>query len=88
MKSDANPMQSAHAAPRCTARSKRSGFLCKNPAVRGWTVCRMHGAGGGVKCGVTHPNYCHGARSQAMQDVRALSRQLREAVGNLAEPIR
>ena len=31
----------------CTAMSKRSGQRCKNPAVRGWTVCRMHGAGGG-----------------------------------------
>ncbi len=41
-------MQSAHDAPRCTALSKRTGFLCKPPAVRGWNVCRMHGAGGGA----------------------------------------
>ena len=32
---------------RCTARSKRSGDPCRNPAVIGWTVCRMHGARGG-----------------------------------------
>ena len=32
---------------RCTARSKRSGEPCRNPAVIGWTVCRMHGARGG-----------------------------------------
>ena len=34
-------------ATQCTATSKRSGKRCKNPAVRGWNVCRMHGAGGG-----------------------------------------
>lgn len=32
---------------RCTARSKRSGEPCRNPAVLGWDVCRMHGARGG-----------------------------------------
>ena len=30
-----NPMNKAHAAPRCHARSKRSGVGCKAPAVRG-----------------------------------------------------
>jgi hypothetical protein len=32
-KPDINPM---HTAPRCTAHSKRTGFPCKAPAVRGW----------------------------------------------------
>lgn len=32
---------------RCKAKSKRSGERCKNYAVRGFTVCRMHGARGG-----------------------------------------
>jgi hypothetical protein len=64
MKSDVNPMQSAHAAPRCTAHAKHSGVLCKNPAVRGWAVCRMHGAGGGHEHGPTHPSWKHGIRSQ------------------------
>ena len=41
-----NPMQSAHDAPRCKAKSKRSGKLCRAPAVRGYRVCRMHGARG------------------------------------------
>jgi hypothetical protein len=72
MKSDANPMQSAHAAPRCTAHSKRSGVLCKNPAVRGWAVCRMHGAGGGASCGPAHPNYRHGGRTKSLVLHRAL----------------
>jgi len=39
-----DPMQMAHAAPRCTATSKRTGKPCRAPAVRGWQVCRMHGA--------------------------------------------
>ena len=32
---------------RCSARSKRTGEPCRNPAVLGWNVCRMHGARGG-----------------------------------------
>jgi hypothetical protein len=43
-----NPMQSAHDAPRCKAKSKRTGKPCRAPAVRGCRVCRMHGAGGGA----------------------------------------
>jgi hypothetical protein len=34
---------------RCSARSKRSGERCKNYAVRGFSVCRMHGARGGPR---------------------------------------
>ena len=36
-----------HAAPRCTATSKRTRLPCQAPAVTGWTVCRFHGARGG-----------------------------------------
>lgn len=32
---------------RCHARSKTTGERCKAPAVKGWKVCRMHGARGG-----------------------------------------
>jgi len=64
MESDANPMQRAHDAPRCTAHSKRTGRLCKSPAVRGWAVCRMHGAGGGHAAGPAHPAWKHGMRSR------------------------
>jgi hypothetical protein len=34
-----DPMHKAHAAPRCKARSKRTGQPCRAPAVRGWKVC-------------------------------------------------
>jgi glucans biosynthesis protein len=44
-----NPMQSAHDAPRCKAKS--SGKLCGAPAVRGCRVCRMHRARGGAPTG-------------------------------------
>jgi len=76
MKADAYPM---HCAPRCTAKSKRTGLPCKSPAVRGWKVCRMHGAGSGAKPGPLHPNYLHGERSNESATVRALiSTLLRE----------
>jgi hypothetical protein len=32
-------------AKQCTATAKSTGERCKNPAVTGWDVCRMHGAG-------------------------------------------
>lgn len=34
---------------RCKAKSKRSQQQCKNYALKGWGVCRMHGARGGPK---------------------------------------
>ena len=38
-----------HQALRCHAKSKRSGLQCQAPAVRGHSVCRMHGAAGGAR---------------------------------------
>ena len=38
-------------APRCQAKSKRSGKQCGSPAVKGKRVCRMHGATGGAPTG-------------------------------------
>ena len=79
-KPDANPMHRANAAPRCTAKSKRSGQSCKSPAVRGWTVCRMHGAGGGAPRGRTNPSWKHGGRSGEVTELRKLASDLaREA---------
>lgn len=77
LNSDAYPM---HRAPRCTAKSKRTGLPCRNPAVRGWAVCRMHGARGGAKPGKGHPNWKHGERSQEAVALRGLiNRLMREA---------
>lgn len=82
MKGDDNPMRAANASPRCTAHSKRTGERCKSPAVAGWTVCRMHGAGGGHKAGPTHPSWKHGMRSRQWIETRKyindLAREMRE----------
>jgi hypothetical protein len=34
-----------------------------------WTVCRVHGAGGGAPRGKAHPNYKHGLRTKQMEEV-------------------
>jgi len=47
-KSEGLPQSPMNQAKRCHARSKRSGKPCQAPAVKGWAVCRMHGAGGGA----------------------------------------
>src|SRR5215207_8763473 len=72
-----NPMHwSMHQAPRCTARSKRTGQPCRAPAVSGWRVCRMHGAGGGAPKGKRNGRYRTGLFTaemiEARQQVRAL----------------
>ena len=80
MKPDANPMRSAHAAPRCSARSKRSGAPCRGPAVQGWTVCRMNGAGGGAPEGPGNGAWTGGERSKdAVETRRALAALLASA---------
>ena len=76
MKTDANPMHSAHEAPRCTAKAKSTGARCRAPAVTGWRVCRMHGAGGGAPSGKAHPNWRHGGRSREVTAFRLLANML------------
>jgi uncharacterized protein YjcR len=65
----------------CRAKSKRSGKPCKAPAVKGWTVCRMQGAGGGAPKGnrnaVRHGRYTAQAIA-ARRQLRALLRDSRE----------
>jgi hypothetical protein len=46
--------------PQCTAKSKRTKQRCKAPAVKGWKVCRFHGARGGAPRGAGHGNYKSG----------------------------
>lgn len=76
MKSDDNPMRAANDAPRCKAKSKRTGNRCNGPAVTGWNVCRLHGAGGGAPCGPRHGMWKHGGRSKDAAQVRGLSTAL------------
>ena len=77
--SDDNPMSAANSAPRCTAKSKRTGAQCNGPAVTGWHVCRFHGAGGGHAAGEAHPSWKHGMRAQAwLSERRMLNELVRE----------
>jgi hypothetical protein len=76
METPDNPMNRA---PRCRAHSKRSGLRCKAPAVRGWNVCRCHGAKGGAPKGPAHGMYRHGGRTLAADASRQLIRELLES---------
>ena len=58
--------------PRCTATSKRTRQRCKAPAVRGWTVCRFHGARGGAPKGEANGAWKHGYYSGAAKAERLL----------------
>jgi len=69
---------------RCKAKSKRSGEQCKNYAIKGYGVCRMHGAHGGPK---TREGYfaCkkaphkHGLYSyEALQDLKECSNLIKQ----------
>ena len=72
-----------HQALRCHAKSKRSGLRCQAPAVRGYSVCRMHGAGGGAPRGNQNAlkHGAHSAESIAqVKEVASLARITRETL--------
>jgi hypothetical protein len=58
--------------PRCSATSKRTKERCKAPAVRGWNVCRFHGARGGAPTGRANGSYKHGLYTQQAKAARRL----------------
>ena len=76
-------LDKAHAAPRCTAKSKRTGLPCRQAAVNGWRVCRMHGAGGGAPKGnknrLVHGYYSAEAVAER-RETRELIRSVRDLV--------
>ena len=63
------PSMRLHGAKSCTAKSKRTGLPCNNPAAYGCSTCRMHGArkAESIKRGEQHPNYVHGRRTLEVQ---------------------
>ena len=72
-------------APRCAATSKRTKQPCRAPAVRGWPVCRYHGAGGGAPKGKQNGQCRQGLYTQeAIAERRAVSSLLRELRKTLA----
>lgn len=76
-------------APRCSARAKHSGCQCRSPAVKGWAVCRMHGAGGGAPEGKQNGNYRHGGRTkramEALAAVQAMAQLCRQTLDALPD---
>jgi hypothetical protein len=74
-----------HRSPRCSARSKRTGEPCRAPAVRGWRVCRFHGARGGGPKGKRNGNYKHGLfTEEAVYMRRTISALVRASRQSLA----
>lgn len=72
-------------APRCSATSKRTGKPCQAPAVRDWTVCRFHGAGGGAPKGVRNGRYKNGLfTTEAVEERRVIRELLRRSCDTLA----
>ena len=72
-----------HQALRCHAKSKRSGLQCRSPAMRGYSVCRMHGARGGAPNGnrnaLKHGDFT--AETLALKrEIQALARMARETM--------
>lgn len=53
------------------------------PAVRGWRVCRFHGAGGGAAMGEAHWNFKHGLRAADYTERRKLSRRILSQAKNI-----
>jgi hypothetical protein len=71
---------------RCHAKSKRSGSPCQAPAMRGHSVCRMHGAGGGApkrnRNALKHGGFT--AEGLALKgQISALARMARETIRTL-----
>jgi hypothetical protein len=75
-----NQEYSFQKAPRCSATSKRTRERCKAPAVRGWTVCRFHGARGGAPKGKANGAYKDGLQTaEAIEERRGLRSLLRKS---------
>lgn len=65
--------------PRCGATSKRTRMPCQAPAVKGWTVCRFHGARGGAPKGPRNGAYRTGLHTRDAVEERRLLRELLQA---------
>jgi hypothetical protein len=74
-----SPVERLRKASRCHAKAKRAGQTCRCAAVKGWRVCRVHGARGGAPRGPKHGNYRHGERTrEALETKRAMGALLRD----------
>lgn len=75
------PSITKHRAKQCTAKSRRTGLPCNNPAAYGCRTCRVHGArkAESIKRGKDHVNFVHGRRTlEAQLEQSATSRRLQQ----------
>jgi len=67
-------------APRCSATRSARASGARLPAVRGWTVCRFHGARGGAPKGKANGAYKDGLHTaEAIEERRGLRSLLRKS---------
>lgn len=79
-------LKAARAAPRCSATAKHSKLRCQAPAVKGWRVCRCHGARGGAPTGKRNGRYRHGMLTKEMRaEVQEVREMMREARAGLED---
>jgi hypothetical protein len=74
-----NLVQLMNAGPRCAATSKRPRQNCRAPAVKGWRVCRFHGARGGAPKGKVNGAWKHGRYTNEARAIRQECRALIQA---------
>ncbi len=80
-----NPMQRAHEAPRCGAKTRR-GTSCQSPMVRGRKRCRMHGGAYGSGAPKGNRNaWKHGFRSKEYLEEKRRGREIIRRLGVLME---
>ena len=80
-KSDLKAVEAMQKALRCKAHSKRSGLPCKSPAVKGYNVCRMHGARGGAPSGKANGRFVHGSRTIQHKAAMFLAKYCSQSIG-------
>jgi ribonuclease HI len=60
-------------------RKGRGSRVGQSPAVKGWAVCRMHGARGGAPEGKRNGNYKTGEHTSEVLEMKRLIRALMQA---------
>jgi len=68
-----NPQGDLDRVPRCHAH-RRDGGPCRQPAMRGRAVCRLHGGKGGAPRGRRNGAWRHGGRSREFLALLAMAR--------------
>jgi len=83
--SQAHTTSFGNAAPRCQAKSKRSGQQCSKPAMRGKAVCRTHGGASTEPKTLEGRKRCAEARTIHGREGRATRQRRAEKLKELLE---